>query len=332
MYAPPPLAHDPSHEPIRLADWVELNLLTEEESAVSLTSLTGELVDFPPDDADDSEQRSAQDQEYSRDDGQIRTGFWDEAEKKAEAAFMELARRAASLGKCYPLDVDRDAALLDESKRTVDIYRFLVLLRARHLYPNALGDDGEESGFLFEDIVTHAIGAYLGVGLSHRVRFGVAKGYRGSGLPLDVKDAIEELSRRMSEESGMVPAGAEADYRADAVAWKPFGDRRGGQITLIGQAKISEGKWLQSEPANRWTDKKPSQDRLIQFVARPTTVVAFPETLSLTKPETLRGANFSSIPFDRLRLLKALCCEDLPADLLQRMEEWGQIIQGRLAP
>ena len=332
MYAPPSLSHDPSHDPIRLADWVELNLITEEEATVSVTSIAEELGDLPPDDADESEQRSEQDDGYFRDDRQSRKGFWDEAENKAEAAFMELAGRASSLGDCYPLDIDGDAALLDESKRTVDIYRFLVLLRARHLYPNALGDDGEESGFLFEDIVTHAIGAYLGVGIKHRVRFGVAKGSRGGGLPLDVEDAIEQLSGLMSEEPGTVPASAEADYRADALAWKPFGDGRGGQIILIGQAKISEGKWLQSEPANRWTDRKPSQARLIQFVARPTTLVAFPETLSLTNSETISGANFSSIPFDRLRLLKALCCEDLPVNLLQRMEDWGQKIQDRLAP
>ena len=331
MYALPPLRHDSSHDTIRLADWIEVNLLTEEEASVSVTSVAGELGDNPPDDSDESEQRSDQDDGSSRDDGEPRKGYWEEAEKTAEDAFSELASRADSLADCYPLDVADDGALLDDSKGTLDVYRFLVLLRARQLYPEALGDDGEESGFLFEDIVTHALGAYLGSGHDQRVRFGLAKGSRGGELPQSLKEAVVELSRRISEDPGMVPNGAEGDYRADAVAWNSFGDGLPGQLVLIGQAKISEGTWLKSEPAPRWTEKSPSKDRLIRFVARPATAVAFPETLSLTSPDTLSGANFSSIPFDRLRLLRILRNEELPGDLLRRMQDWGQSMKARLA-
>ena len=149
-------------------------------------------------------------------------------------------------------------------------------------------------------------------------------------MPLPLKEAVHELGFRMSEEVGMVPDSGEADYRADAIAWRPFGDRRAGQLVLIGQAKISEGAWLDNEPANRWTDKAPEQDRLIRFVARPVTAVGFPETLSLTKQETLVGANFSSIPFDRLRLLSAVQSEELPKQIRERMRDWGQSMKERL--
>ena len=134
----------------------------------------------------------------------------------------------------------------------------------------------------------------------------------------------------MYEEEGMVPDGAKDDYRADAISWRPFGDRRPGQLVVIGQAKISEGTWMDNEPANRWTDKTPEEDRLIRFVARPVTAVGFPETLSLTKQEILVGANFSSIPLDRLRLLSSIQMEDLPEDLRERMREWDHSMKLRL--
>ena len=58
MFAPPDLGAKPSHDPIRLADWIELNLLMEEEFSVSVTSVADELASIPPDDSSDSERSS----------------------------------------------------------------------------------------------------------------------------------------------------------------------------------------------------------------------------------------------------------------------------------
>ena len=330
MYAAPSPNDDPLQDSIRLADWIELNLLTEEEGSISISSVVGELADSPPDDSDDSEQRYDQEVSSFRDDGQTRRGYLEDAEDKAEAAFSELSTRAAWLDDCYPLEIESDAVVLDHSKETILLYRFLVLLRARQLYRGAMGDDGEEAGFLFEELVTHALGAYIRSGPSHRVRFGVAKNSRGGGLSLPIDQALQELSSQMFEDLGTVPASAKDDYKADAVAWSPFGDSRPGQLVLIGQAKISEGVWPQSEPAPRWADRNRPQDQLIRFVARPITAVAFPETLSLTSREKLIGLNFSSIPLDRLRLLKILHSESLPSSLLERMSVWAREMMARL--
>ena len=48
MYQPPELTRNISHYPIRIADWIELNLITEEESSLSVDSVTDELADSPP--------------------------------------------------------------------------------------------------------------------------------------------------------------------------------------------------------------------------------------------------------------------------------------------
>ena len=330
MFAPPDLGDKPSEDSIRLADWVELNLLMDEESSVSVTSVADELTRIPPDDSRDSERGSEYEDSQGTDNGEMRIGFRDMAEEKAEAAFLELSTRSGWLKDRYPIELYGDSALLHQDVAAQEVYQFLILLRARQLYQGALDDDGSESGLLFEDLVKHALGAYVGSRLEHRVRFGVAGGSRGDGLPQPLIEAVQKLSTRMFEKSGQVFGNEQGDFKADAVAWKPFGDERPGQLALIGQATISEGDWMRDEPANRWTDRKPPDERLIRFFARPLTAVAFPETLSLTSPDTLDGLTFSSVPFDRLRLLSVLSDDDLPSDLRERMKEWGREMRGRL--
>ena len=329
MYQPPEFTGEPSRHPTQLADWVELNLLTQEENWLSVDDVTDELADEPPDNAAMSETREGQ--EDDNDDGaQATQGFEAAAENQASAAFSVLSERSSWLGNRYPLEVNADVALLHGSAHLQDIYRFLVLLRARQLYPMGLGDDGEEAGWLFEELAKHAIGAYVGTPTDFRVRFGVAGGSRGDGLALPIGEAVDELCGRMHEESGTFDRLATGDFRGDALAWKPFGDNFPGQLIVVCQATISERRWYRKQPANEWTDKRPPESRLIRFIARPVTAVAFPETLSLIKPDEFDGLSFSSIPFDRLRLLSALYSDPLPDCLLQRMDEWGRVIMQRI--
>ena len=325
MYATPIPGVHPFEDPIRLADWVELNLLLDEALTVSVNNITDELSDVPPDDAGLSERRfAAEDQQTP--------GYWESAEEKAETALLELAHRATSLGDRYPVSIVGDAATLKGSLTRRDTYRFLVALRARHLYKNALDDDGETSGLIFEELAKYALGSYVGAANQHTVRFGVAGGSRGDGLSYDLSEAVQELSQRMHEAPGKVPDNARGDYRADVVAWKPFADDRPGQLIAIGQATISERDWLNKEPALRWTDRKPAGERLVNFLARPVTIVAFAETLSLTRRDTLAGltTSFSSIPFDRLRLLSVLRDSDLPDSLRLQMNRWTETIREKL--
>lgn len=325
MFATPLPGLHPSEDPIRLADWVELNLLLDEEATVSVTNITDELSDTPPDDAASSERRfSGEDHESP--------GYWESAEAMAETALSELVSRATWLGDRYPLAINGDAAALSEVIARRDTYRFLVALRARHLYADGLGDDGATSGLIFEELSKHALGSYLGADHEHRVRFGTAGGHRGDGLPDDLSGAVRELRQRLHEAPGQIPDRGRDDYRADVVAWKPFGDDRPGQLVAVGQATISEREWLKKEPASRWTDRKPATERLVNFLARPVTIVAFAETLSLTRQDTLAGlaSSFSSIPFDRLRLLSVLQDSEVPESLRLQMNQWAETIRDRL--
>ena len=330
MFAPPPLSDKITDDPIRLADWVELNLLLDEEPVVSITSLTDELSSIPPDDARESESRFEYEDPETTDDGEMSPGYRETAEQNAEAAFAELSSRAGWLNGHYPLEIAGDVALLRERVSTRDVYRFLVLLRSRQMYQCALNDDGNQSGYLFEELVKHALGEYIGSEIHQRVRFGLAGGSRGDGLPKPLAEAVQELCKRMGEKPGQVTLSDQGDFKADTIAWRQFGDDHPGQLVLICQATISEGDWMQEEPANRWTDRKPPDTRLVLFFARPITAVAFPETLSLTPPEMLEGLTFSSIPFDRLRLLSVLSDEDLPSGLREDIEVWSNEMRCRL--
>ena len=311
MFALPPQGEEPGHDAVRLADWIELNLVMGESESLSIDEVKGALGDLPPDDSDDVE-RSIE-------------GVGDSSESEAEAAFMELQRREDLLGGRYPLTVCGEVAALRADGASLDVYRFLVLLRARHLYPRALGDDGLESGLLFEKLVTHALGSYVGSRPEHRVRFGNAGGFRGGGLPGSLPRAVAELAKRMHEVSAGITSPEEGDYRADSVAWRPFSDGRPGQLVVIGQATISEGDWWNKQPADRWLDR-----RLIRFRAPPLRAVAFPETLSLTPSSELDGGRFSSIPLDRLRLWVVLRHDPPPPELVRRINDWAEGMRRRL--
>ena len=315
MFALPPPAADAGADHIRLADWVEINLVIGEEPVVSITDVSARRAADPPDQADDSE---------------IREEFWDDAETRADDAFAELSQRAQWLAHSYPLAVDGDVAAYRDDVRHPELWRFVTLLRARQLYPaGSLGDDSNETGYLFEELASIALGAYAGAQPDHSVRFGVAGGERGAALPLHLPGALTDLSNRMHEQVGTLPATNGHDYGADTVAWRAFGDRRPGQIVLIGQATVSEGKWTDKEPQYRWTDSKTGTDRPINFLSRPLTAVAFVETLSLVSDETLHGLtkNFSSVPFDRLRLMSVLAEIDVPTSFYGRVAHWVESVR-----
>ncbi len=282
--------------------------------------MTDLLATAPTDDSDESEQRS----EWEDDDGLV-LGYWARAEGATEGTFSELTRRASWLLQKYPLQIAGEVVALHADSRVNELYRFLILLRARQLYPNALGDDGARAGLLFEEVAKHALGGYLFSSPPHFVRFGVAGGSRGDNLPLDLAEATEELGRRMSEKVSGEQLGGQGDLGVDAIAWRPFGDNRAGQFVLICQATISEDEWKSKLPSPKW-----KSGRLIQFLVPPVTALAFPETLSLTPQQTIEGLELWSIPIDRLRLLSVLRDEDLPHDLLQGIRTWSDSMIGRL--
>lgn len=310
--------NDDQQARVRLADWVELNLGFAAEQRISISDIAATLADIPPDEADAAEIWEDTDDEQN--------GIWVGAYETAEAAFNEIKYRAQLMQKRYPIIIEGEVCLLNTDSSNLLIFEFLTLLRARHLYGSIFNRDGEEPGLLFEEFFTEALGICIGASPDTRIRFGVAGNKRGGGLPTQLNEAIGDLSGRMFETRGTVPSSGQGDYRADVVAWKPFFDRYPGQLIAIGQATISEGEWYRGkrEPSKKWTDRGTPDRRLIRFLARPVTAVAFVETISCLPDEILRGltSSFSSIPFDRLRLLTLIEDKQLSTTLRSAISTW----------
>lgn len=320
----PPLSDNQAEDHIRIADWIELNLTLREVTSVSISGVATELAMDPPDEASVSEGWELKDSLGGEIDYEKRGGFREDVESTAERAIAELKERHEWLGPLYPISVKAGVAERQHGCPNEQLYKFLILLRARQLYSGALGDDGIEAGFLFEELAKHAFGSYAGAAAHSQVRFGVAGGTRGDGLPNPIEEAIEKLGAMMNEKPGKVPQGANGDFGADAIVWKSFGDAAPGQLVMIGQATITEGEWLRKEPSKKWLVRKAGVIRLLEFVAEPMTAVACPETQSLVSGTSVRGSSFSSVIFDRLRMVSVLSERELPAELRQRMMEWAK--------
>lgn len=308
MYALP-LKNDATA--VHWADWLEVQLAARGVQSVSIDEFTDYLREGPADDSDD-EVKSGDE------------GKWSQARQLSEEAFEEVRTRAAWLGDHYPLLFDDVEAISWADKRPSSrLYRFLALLRAKQMIGGMMSGGVPDPGYLFEELVTRATRAYVGEG--EAVRFGVANGQRGAGLPINLGEAIVELARRMHEAPADSARQGAGDERADAIAWRPFGDKRVGQLVLVAQATIAEGEWHQKQISPKWEDR-----RLIQFVAYPLPAVAFVESMSLYSDDFFRGGTFWSVPFDRLRILSLLTDDDIEPTILQGMTNWTEWAIGKL--
>lgn len=329
MYERPPQTTTPSEETIQIADWIELNVLTNEEPIVSVADVTAVIAADPLDNSRTSEHRlDYPDSLGDLDPTDVNSGYWQQAEHTAELAFAELQQRSRWFGDRYPLSVDGEIATVNSCFDSGAVASFLTLLRSRHLYRSALDDDGEVAGRLFEELLPYALRGYLGISGVTAIRFGVSGGSRGDGLPLQTDDALDEVSCRVNEPRGELTGLQDGlDYGGDVIAWKALGDPYRGKVVAIGQATISERKWTKKQPSPKW-----KSGRLIEFLTKPTIVVAFVESISLTTNAVLDGLpeNFSPLPLDRFRILFILRDCDVPDSLRTRVEDWTVEMQDRL--
>lgn len=291
---------------VHRADLIEIELASQAVPRMSIDELADELRGDPTDVSDEEEATG----DSSR---------WEIAREAAEDSFKELRWRSAWLGNHYPVQFDGDESVIwDVVSPSSELYRFLVLLRAKQLARGSMEAGTPVPGHLFEELLTQATNAYLKDGQA--VRFGLgADGTRGGGLPVSLPAAVDDLAQRMHETAGDNPLGKSGDYGGDAIAWRPFGDRRAGQLVLIAQGTISQEAWLTKQVPRRWQD---GRGRVIKLLAYPVPAVGFVESMSLYSSTFWNGAEFNSIPFDRLRIVSLLTDDEIEAGTLEGMKSW----------
>jgi hypothetical protein len=262
-----------------LADWLELELLTTDRGAMSLSEVQARLAHEPDLTLPIASSQGEEDEHWSM----ITSDLWRELRHRA---------RAARTG--YPFVVgDEDVELTGHDWHGWKIYTFLAAVAARHTYQVTMPVN--DTARLFEHVVACALASYL-PGQARRVGWPVERG--DPGFEARVRRLAEELMREPW--GGLTGVSPDVkDHGLDVIAWRPFGDDRPGQPVVLCQCAIGTDFWEKKVDDAAWR-------MVIKFIVRPTPAIAFPVIPYVSEPwERSRwaGASISGgLMFDRLRI------------------------------
>lgn len=309
-------APDATWSPEQVADWVEWKLLFEPEGRLSRASLRDQLEEEPG-----TEDILDYDQGDFVDLGQdgVLLGRIDNRVASSEGlglpdslstdTFFTLENRASFVGSNYPLRIDRDFIVRTvDSWRDASAYAFMVALNGRYVYSPSIATNRPSR--LFERLVTVALREYSQGEAEH---FGWPRsGPAGSkSFPNVLPGLVRRLGERIIVPVNDIP-GRLRDHDVDAFAWRPFGDRRRGQIVYMCQCAIGADWDTKAINPGTWAP-------LMVFAVTPIRCAAFPFVPAAMRP--MDGIEYEVLStcvglwFDRLRLGNILAEERLGADL-----------------
>ena len=288
-------------DPIKVADWVEVNALYSSTGQLSLEvawsdiDTDGTLLEEPI--ALDEPEALASEL----------------SESLVASAAAEIKRRIQIAAGSYPFEL-----LGGVVKASVDIrylpYIFCLLVADREFY-----SPGEQhSTRLFEHLVCKALNAYLG---GEAARFGAPR----DTMPQGIIEAVGELAnitgnRKLS--NGYPLNTMDQDLGLDVAAWKDFPDQRWGKVEL----------YVQCTTAQEWESKK-GDCKLDEW--RGILFWPFEPILGLAVPYVVSDYDWKRespgvLLMDRIRIASILRDQDLSNDPL-RWWEWCQerIEEGR---
>lgn len=275
-------------DPIKAADWIELQCLYSIGKSVSLERLRSQI------NLDASLNEEIEEEVSDLD---LTLGWPDEAsERLLAAAANEIERRALLLKGSYPFlfaDGRLRATSIDE--HNWNPYLFCLLVADREFYSPA----DQLSPVLFEHLACDALAAHLS---GEAVRFGTPR----DSMPTGVHDALSELSRltgnrRISE--GFPVNATDNDLGLDVAGWKAFPDGQRNKLEI----------YMQCATGENWSGKRNEPNleiwrQILSWSIYPTKAMAIPYVAS--EDDWGREA-LGLLLMDRLRLAAALAHEDL---------------------
>ncbi len=308
-----------------LADWLEARLIFGESRAISVASLTDELVDEAtlPDlavyDETETDLADLDEDEVRRTVRSAVTEGDNPEALLAEEAIEELEHRAEFVGAHYPIEVSHSVARsVLTSWQEAPVYAFLTGLNVRYLW-KVQGDTNVPSR-LFERLTVPALRAYWGGEAAH---FGWP---RDRSEEPGFRAALPALIGRMRERLNFLPAelsGQHNDLAVDAAAWRPL-DFRPGQSVLLCQCSIGDDWHEKGVPLDKWAT-------LVNFAVAPIRGLAFPFV-----PDAVRALNDVDwlllcagvgIPLDRLRVAHLLADAEFEPAFLDAIKDWtGRLV------
>lgn len=212
--------------PLKLADWLELNAIFSPDGDASSGDLEGIL-------------------RVASFDGIIDD---DDIERKVLDVFSELEQRKDAATLAYPFDVGSGAIKLKSGWEDYPAYTFCLFLS----YYGVYGVTGtRDAPKLFEDISCQAIRNYI---KGDAAGFGSPR----KGLPSGFSDAVTYLARNLLQEGGGYrnqPTLSRKDDTLDLVAWADFVDKSPSKLIIFGQCAAGENwgdKLTELQPDAFW--------------------------------------------------------------------------------
>jgi len=272
--------------PVELADWVEVSCLKGVTPGVSQSDTIDQLRRY--------EVLSAED---------LCTTIW-----------RELERRARVLGNSYPFVVDPRRIVRRDNWKAHPVYTMLVLLSLAHQFTETRLKSYNEVSKLFERIVASALERYIS-GKAFRIGH-----QRDLPVPKNFGQMLSFLSSELGEGLRRAkPLNADTkDCRADVIAWKPFADRRAGQLVVL----------IQCASGTNWTAKLTELniqlwERYIEFVVSPIRAFAIP-FVETNDQLWLEYGTLGGIAFDRLRIVEMMSGAVTSTVLVNDIRRWGK--------
>jgi hypothetical protein len=236
------------------------------------------------------------------------------AEDLSASIWRELERRARVLGASYPFTVEPRRIIRRDKWTAHPVYTMLVLLSLAHQFAETRLKSYKEVSKLFERTVAFALEQYIS-GKAFRIGH-----QRDLPVPKNFGEMLSFLSGELGEGVRRAkPLNPDTkDCRADVIAWKPFADRRGGQLVVLTQC-ASGINWkakLTELNVQLW-------ERYIEFVVSPMRAFAIP-FVEIDNQLWLEYGTLGGIAFDRLRIVEMLSGAAIPTVLVNDIRRWGR--------
>ena len=268
-----------------LADWVEVSCLKSRNQRISKSDTIDQLQRYEVPNAEETA-----------------TNLW-----------RELDRRSRVLRDRYPFAVE-PTRLFRSVGQSHPIYTMLVLISLAPQFSDTRIRNHNQLSKLFEQVVALAVERYI-AGKSFRIGHN-----RQVPVPNRFADLLGFLSRQLGENLRRAkPLNPNTkDCRADVIAWKPFADKRGGQLILL----------TQCASGTNWTGKLTELNvelwgRYIEFIVSPVRAFAIP-FVETNDERWLEFGTLGGIAFDRLRIVEMLRGSQAPNQLLAAIRQWNR--------
>lgn len=273
-------------DPIRIADWAELQILYSGSTSISLESIRTEAdVEGLLEDDDHSDVPSMSSEV---------------TERFVSEAVREINRRSVNGGKGYPFRIQGNRLELRPGVHRWTPYAFCLMVCDRDYWSS-----GDPSTMMFEHVASRALRSYL---MGSSIRFGAPR----NAPRQEIVVALENLTKCTGDSLLRVfpVRSTDKDLGLDVVGWKDFDDRQTSKMLVYMQCATGED----------WHSKSGDLDlslgglwnQIIRWTTPPVKAMAIPYIVP--PGEDWERATPGLLLMDRLRISSVLPARSVSID------------------